>query len=389
MYRLSINLIGNDDKVMPNVRREILNERGSVDAEFPDIPSLLKSVWLETGDSRLFIVHVPDEECLNQFRRLTVTYVGQPTIAVVDPANDPAIVVKAMRAGATQVVPLPLGSDDFHAAMECIAVQYGLAAGHARMFAIAGATGGCGTTSIALNLAYEIAYSRHIHSILLELSLRMGVVASLLNVQPKRTTADLLANPDGIDSFLVRQSLTQVMEDFDILSGPCEAISSTAIRPEDILKLIKCAEPLATAIVLDIPCTYDDAYFHSLAAVDQRILIAEQSVSSVRGVRMVCDALGRERPTVIVNRYNPTLSGFSVDKLRDILQLPHIYTVADDPAMAAAADNGRPLRVQAPRSKALANILGIMDELLPPSGPSAPGNRKSTLLQTLTSVLSR
>ena len=132
----------------------------------------------------MFIVYVDSDEELAQLRRLSGTFVGRPIIALVNPDRDGSMILKAMRAGALQVVPLPLRREDFGAAMDCIAVQFGLARGRAKTIAVAGTTGGCGTTTIALNLAYELAYLKQVNCILMELSLRMGVLASHLDVQP-------------------------------------------------------------------------------------------------------------------------------------------------------------------------------------------------------------
>ena len=58
-------------------------------------------------------------------------------------------------------------------------------------------------------------------------------------------------------------------------------------RVVDTLKLI------ADVVVLDVPCTYDDIYFETLAAANQAILIGEQKLPSIRALKMVREAIGR------------------------------------------------------------------------------------------------
>src|SRR6185295_14814643 len=123
--------------------------------------------------ARLFIMHVPDSYSLPKLRQLVGSFAGQPVLALVDAMMDPAVLLGAMRSGAAQVVPLPIQPEDFRAAMECIAQQFGHTAATNQSIAVSGVTGGCGATAIAVNLAHEIAAQHGQHVILSELSLQI------------------------------------------------------------------------------------------------------------------------------------------------------------------------------------------------------------------------
>ncbi len=116
-----------------------------------------------------------------------------------------------------QVVLLPFQRSDFGAALDCIAVQFGMAPARAQTIAIAGASGGCGATTLAINLAYEIACAKKLKCILMELSLRMGALASYLDLQPRFTTSDLLFDK-SVDSAAVKQSLTVINDELSVLT---------------------------------------------------------------------------------------------------------------------------------------------------------------------------
>jgi pilus assembly protein CpaE len=382
MHSLNIVLVGCDERFLPDMRREALNHSATIDAEFGDLPSAIKGLESTKDKSCLFIVHVGSDLELAQLKRFSSAFVGRPIIALVDANKDPAMVVKVMRAGALQVVPLPFQRADFGAALDCVAVQFGLAPGRAKTIAVAGATGGSGTTTIALNLAYELACAKHVKCILMELSLRMGVLANHLDVQPRYTTSDLLFD-DNVDSFVVNQALTQIAEHFSILPGPYQSIEPAIIKPDDVLTLIELTSHLAEVVVLDVPCTFDELYFKSLAAADNVVLVTQQKVSSIRGVQMVCEALPDLRPLVVVNRYEPKLHGFSADRLRALLRCPGLVTVANDPVVGIAVDHGRPLRLQASRSHALADIGNLMEQLVPQDARSNQRAERSTFFGRL------
>ncbi len=386
MQSMTIVPIGCADNVLSDLRREALNHSASFDAEFADIQSALKGLDLSSDTMRLFVVQVSSGVELANLKRLSATFIGRPIIALVNADKDSSIVVRAMRAGALQVVLLPFQRADFWAAVDCIAVQFGLAPGLAKTIVVAGAGGGCGTTTIALNLAYELACVKQIKCVLLELSLRMGVLASHLDVQPKYTTSDLLFG-ENVDSYAINQALTPIVDNLSILPGPYQTIEPGVIKPDDVLSLIEMAEHLAAVVVVDLPCNYDDLYFKVLAAADSVVLVTQQKVSSIRGVQMVCEALPELRPTILVNRYDAKLAGFSADRLRSLLHCPGLATVSYDSVVGAAVDHGRPLRLQASGSRALAEIRELMERLAPQTMPSDGNAQRPTLLGRLSRAL--
>src|SRR5207244_7284230 len=127
---------------------------------------------------RLLITFLPDSVLLPKLRQLVSMFVGHPVLALVDAMMDPSVLLGAMRSGASQVVPLPIQPDDFKAAMECIAQQFGHTAAQNQAICVSGVTGGCGAPSLAINLANEIASQHGRHVILSELSLQIGKLAA-------------------------------------------------------------------------------------------------------------------------------------------------------------------------------------------------------------------
>ncbi|MBN2580365.1 MAG: hypothetical protein JXB10_15375 [Pirellulales bacterium] len=365
MYNLKINLIGCDEDVLPHIRREIIKCNAEIDAEFADAQQALQKLRLDENEMRLFIVHVNSPDELSQLRQLSGTFVGRPILALVDGSGDSSLVLKAMRSGAAQVVTMPLQSEDFREAMDCIALQFGSASGRAKILAVCGTTGGCGCTTLAVNFACEMGVMKQVPCILAELSLRMGVLANHLDVRPRYTTADLLAEINRLDSYVVQQALTNVAENVFILPGPYESIQPCESSVEDVLKLIDLTRHLASIVILDVPCLYDDLHFRVLSLADQVVLVVEQQVASVRGASMICNMLQERRPIIIINRYNPKIEGFSAGKLRDLLQPRNLWTVAEEESVVAATNNGRPLRLENPRSRALADIDQIIEQLFP------------------------
>lgn len=377
MYAFNVILIGGDDELSPHVRRELANESAPMEAEFASMEEALAGLRAHRQQRRLLIVQLHTVEQIEELKHLASVLSGWPILVLPDAALNAsnALYLNLMRSGAAQIVPLPFQPSDFRAALTSIVTQFFAAVEDRNTIAVAGATGGCGTTTLAVNLAYEFAQVYNKSSILIELSLRMGVIASSLNLEPKYTILDLLRDVRKLDPTLVRTALIPITDRFRVLVGPEELRPVTA-TPEAVLQVVETVRSMADIVVLDVPCTLDDFYFEALAAAGHVVLVGEQKIPSIRAMKLVLEACGDDvEPQcehLVINRYNPKLAGFGVDAICKVLQVPQVMTIADDgPAVLAAVNRGCVLRLQEPRSHAVRDIDALASALVR-NGEEAP-----------------
>jgi pilus assembly protein CpaE len=375
VYPLKTIVIGCDEETLPHVRRELMNAEAFLEGEFSQVGDAIAALRAVGPEKRLLIFHVRSAEELRGLSRLSDCCAGSPILALMDLQGEARPVLSstflsAMRAGATQIVPLPLTPSDFKAALDRISTQFITTNKDARTIAIAGATGGCGATTLAVNLAYEIAHRRNLRCILVDLSLKMGQVATYLNVEPRHTISDLLRDPGRVDSLLLQASLVRVAQNFQILAGPQRLASPVAASPQAVAKILGTAGQIADVVLIDLHCTYDDVFFETLADSQTMVLVGEQKIPSVRSLKQVQEAVGRagagRDEHIVINRYDPKIPGFGVDRLLKVLDVPSLQTVAEDrAAVSACLNRGCTLRQESPRSRILADIDALADVLLP------------------------
>jgi pilus assembly protein CpaE len=369
MYSLSVTLIGCQDSLQRNVLSMLINQKASLDAQYDDVESAITALRDDvSGAPRLFIMHVPDSAMLPHLRQLVGVFVGRPVLALVDAMMDPSVLLGAMRSGAAQVVPLPIQPEDFRAAMDCIAQQYGHSQS-SQAICISGVTGGCGATALAVNIAYEIATQLGQHVILSELSLQIGKLSAYLDVNPEHTTFDLLNDGERVDPQMIQRALTRITDRLDVLAGEYRAITPVSASSASIIRLVDYCRSLSNVALFDVPCTYDDLYFETLAVADQVVLVGEQKIPSIRTLKLVCEALSRidgaRKLHIIINRYDPRMPGFGAERLKSLLDVEGVLTVCNDyAAVMASINHGRPLRQEAPRSAALSDINRVVQTLL-------------------------
>lgn len=381
MFPLNVILIGNDENLLPHVERECLNVPANVEARYPDVATTVLAMPMLRDQKRLLAVILKSSADLQALKRLSTSFAGWPILALTEGGKDSSTLLSAMRAGACQVVPLPLDIGDFRLALECIAEQFAYFTRDSRTIAISNVTGGCGATTLAVNLGYEFAARHQLRCIVVEFSVQMGMLSTYLNVEPRFTTHDLLQSTGDMDMHVVEQTLTPIAERLFILAGPADATSPLAYNPEDVGRILDYLKRLADVVVMDVPYAHDSLYLDTIGLSHQAVLVGEQKVPSIRAMRLVRDAIeqriGAPKIYMGINRYNPEIPGFNVRQLASILQTANLYTISNDYAnVMNAVNQGRPLRLVAPGSSALSNISCLAHTLL---GLEQPTRRAGVL----------
>jgi pilus assembly protein CpaE len=385
-------LVGVEEDLQ-SVVRNALRARGAVSTLFcPDLLAARAEALAHPSDSHLFIVQLSGQTEPGRLSVLTSVLPGQPVLALAPSGASVAQVLEAQRAGASQVVPLPLVDEDFLRALDGIALQFAGAITEAHVLAVCGVSGGCGATTLALNLAWELGQPDLLpgqprrNCLLVELARQMGTLATYLDIEPAQNTSDLLSDASRLTTLGVRQAVTTVAPGLDVLVGPYRDLTPGNISSRHVYQLLQLCRRLASVVVLDVPCTFDDLQFETLALADQVVLVGVQSVSSVRTLKMVRDTLEREEALrdmcLVINRYEPSLPGFSAARLAELLQAPQVLTVANDyPSVMTAVNHGKPLGLTVPHSRARADIRHLASTLVggQPAAP-AEGDRLARAL---------
>lgn len=167
------------------------------------------------------VIEVSSED-FTDLRRLRQSYPPQPILALLAAGSGSNTITHAIRQGVNQVSVLPFSGADFRDAVETIGLQYGHEKNDCQVISVAGARGGVGTTTLSIKLAYEIAQSLQLDTILIELPPTQGIVATWLNLKNDHSVDDLLHQGECFDEFSLKRWLVPFGERLSIFSG-CRA----------------------------------------------------------------------------------------------------------------------------------------------------------------------
>jgi pilus assembly protein CpaE len=386
---------------MPNVLRiAIVDPNDATRENLKSVLLGLDTVWLEAECSRYaFFVDVVeqtkpdigfiamDSEPERAIKLIHETLQKSPTcsILVSSSSTDGRLILESMRAGAKEFLTEPLRPEDLATALQRVKRQASGASGPSsrkdgcQVFAIAGATGGVGSSSIAVNLACALAADPSHSVVLVDLDVALGDADVFLDTIPEYTLADIAQNVERLDLTLLRKSLTVHSTGVHLLPRPMQLEDARMITPEKLQRVIGLLKTSFTHMVLDTSKSYSELDMLALRSADDVLMITQLDLPCLRNVVRLLATLDeddslRQKVKVIINRFGQDGSQISLKKARETVgreffwQIPNDYRV-----MVEVRNNGVPLLQHAPKA-AITQSIGQLGDALCGKKPEDEGS---------------
>jgi pilus assembly protein CpaE len=294
-------------------------------------------------------------------------------IAVILVAEDisPTSLHKIMRAGANEFLPYPLPEGELKQSVEKAlappvthAIAADLMSGNksGKIIAFHGLSGGCGASTIAINLAYELAHPAKGDApsvCFLDLELQYGSVATFLDLDVKPAVAELLADVDAMDADSFKQALIQFDENLSILSAPSELMPLDILSAENVESVLNTAKSMFDYVFLDVPKTIVPWTEVILEQATEYYAVIEADLRSAQNALRFLNALDaeqlpRKKVTAIVNRapkFTDLNGRARIKRIGESLGLT-LNTFFSDGAkqVTQSAEQGEPLASYAPKN---------------------------------------
>ena len=290
-----------------------------------------------------------------------------PALAIValSAQPDPELILSAMRSGCRQFIPKPIDLQDLTKALKLLTRSVGdEPAKTERTICLIGSSGGCGVTTIAANLAIELAQLAGEPCALVDLQLEFGLVATYFDSRPAHTIADLTTSSSEMDIQIVEQAMTVLPSNVALLARPERVDQAANINPESIASILKVLAQRYDSVLADIPCRFDAISIAALEMASSVMLVLQLSVPSIRNAQRLYKALIQygmpaEKILPVVNRFTRN-SPISPQDVEEHMGAAVFAVIPNDyKTVQAALDFGRPLLNESPDSpvrKAIAQM---------------------------------
>ena len=124
-----------------------------------------------------------------------------------------------------------------------------------KVISILSAGGGCGATTVAVNLASELQILSSNPVLLIDLDSYYGTVSTYLGIKSQFGIADVLAHKGLIDRHLIQSSAYSYMEDFHVLPSPVgmESPRAKSIQFENLPGVLEACREVYRYTIIDAP----------------------------------------------------------------------------------------------------------------------------------------
>lgn len=310
------------------------------------------------------------------------------SILVISTSTDGQLILQAMRAGAKEFLTQPVGVGDLVGAIERIGNQrFGPGEGKTRgckVIAVAGATGGVGTTSLAVNLGCALASRPQLSVALIDLDLSVGDADVFLDTIPDYTLVDVAQNISRLDFTLLKRSLTKHSSGLYLLPRPVKLQDTSLITPDDLHRVIGLLKATFSHLICDLSKSYSEVDMVALQAAEHILLLTQLDLPCLRNVVRLLMSMDevdgfKEKIQIVVNRAGLQDGQISLKKAQETIGREIAWQIPNDyRTMAEVRNNGVPLISHAPNAAITQSVLSLAAALSGEAPVAAGGQTAGT-----------
>lgn len=219
-------------------------------------------------------------------------------------------IIKALRVGAKEFLPKPVLKEDLIRVLSRVAsLVEGDSNSQSKIITIYSNKGGIGKTSIAVNLAEELARVTKVKTALIDLNLQLGDVSTFLNLNPAFDVNYVIRNMLDKDEDLFIKAFEKYKDtSLYVLSDPSYIEQSESITPQQITELFKALKKVFPYIVVDMSANIDANSLKILDCSDWIIFTTIVNIPAIRNVQRCLNLFRsrrypKDKVKIIVNRY--------------------------------------------------------------------------------------
>ncbi len=220
-------------------------------------------------------------------------------------------IIKTMRAGAKEFITKPITKTQFSDTVRELSnsPQTNSGDNSCKIISTFSNKGGIGKTSIAVNLAVEIAEMTKEKTALLDLNLQLGDVSTFLDLTPSFDVCYVVNNLANIDDTNITNALTRYKNtSLYVIADPINIEQSKEITAEQIKALIFELKKTFSYIIIDVGTNIDAKTTTALDMSDVILLTAIVNLPAVRNIQRCMNLFKKlnypqEKIKLVLNRY--------------------------------------------------------------------------------------
>ncbi len=355
-----------DEEATPELRALLLSVEGVKIVAEVDEPVLLAQA-IQQFPAEVLLLHLdPNPAGMMEAVAPLITEHKEHLASIAMTENrDAQLVMRAMRAGMRELLWKPFPPEQLAEILRRLAREAPAGGRHAgRLIPVVGCCGGVGATTIATNLAVELAQLETRDGdgagprvAAVDLDFRFGQLAMFLDAQPSYTIADLCETPEHIERQMIDRVMIKHSTGVHVLAHPMD------MEQAERISAAQCAGVLAALlehydfVVVDGPIRFDPTARAVFDMADVYLVVVQLLVPPVRNADRLLGELRRggynlDLVRLVCNRFGRESGYLQPGDVETTLNRKLAWMMPDDWKTASTALNvGSPLADFAPKSK--------------------------------------
>jgi len=274
----------------------------------------------------------PLEEVVRKIRSTS----AQPAVFALHTTAEPAAILDALRAGASEYLYPPL-HDGLKAALERLG-QTRERSREARQqtgktLAFVSAKGGCGATTLACHIATELPRLVRAKVLLADLDMQAGLIGFLAKTKSPYSIADAVSNLQRLDQSFWHSLISNGIPDLEILTAPT-APGAKEVHAPQLKQVLAFARTQYPWTVLDLGRNMNGTTLSMLDMLDETYLVTTHEVPALHQAKqmiryLIDSGYPQANIRLILNRI-PKRLDVTLDEMEQMLGLPIFATLAND-----------------------------------------------------------
>lgn len=309
-----------------------------------------------------------------------------------------------VRTGAVDLLQLPVEDKDLAEAVErAIELSGGTAAaavatapvspapsagGPGIVYTISSATGGCGKTFYATNLAYFLTRYTQKRVCIVDLDLQFGEVSTALRLRPKYTIFDALQREDTDEADLqahIEEYCVTHETGVSVLAAPREPSEADRISPPDVTRILEAVRNRFDYVIVDTPPALAETVLVAFDMSDMLYVMATLDLPSVRNMSVFLSTLDRlkvptENVRLILNKAETDV-GIDIEQVTKLFPQGFESVLPYAKEVSRSINLGMPVMAASPTSEISSLMAGGM-KLVLPDAVQARVTEETTLRKT-------
>lgn len=290
---------------------------------------------------------LPPEEISHALGRLAEVCDASTRVVVLGHVNDVLLYRELIRSGISEYIVLPATAQQIVTAItDLFAAENAAPIG--RTVGFVSAKGGAGGSTVAHNVSWAIATSLRQDSLILDMDLAFGTAGLNFNQDPPHGLADALSANQKVDQTMLDRLMSKAANHISLLTAPVTLDRTFDFEEREFEQILELCQNTMPVVVLDIPHAWNAWIRHTLATVDEVVIVAEPDLASLRNAKNLADTIRALRPTekapcLVLNKVGmPRRPEISSSEFASSVDCPLVGHIPFDAALfGTAANNGQ------------------------------------------------